>query len=359
MTLQRLFTTSALACALAIGAFAPGGTASASEEVTLFTFETLANDPLMEDYVAKYGAKPNTAVFADEDEAFAKMQAGYAPDVMGPCSYEFERWKEAGLLQPIDVTKLKSWASIAPVLKQIPGAMKSETEAWFVPQYFAQTSITYRKDLAPEYAAAENWKILFDPKYAGKIAVLEGVDDTVTLVAKAFGIDPYAMTPEQWEEVQTKLREVVANDALVTTDQTTIAQGLQSGSLVAAITWSDSWATLRNEKVDVGFMTQPDVGRFTYVCGFVMHKDVPEDRKEKVYTLIDSGLSNTAAHYLVNEYSNGSANAEAMKTLTDEEVATSGLSKDVEAFLKQGVFQVRLPNKDAIVQAWSEIRAGL
>jgi len=189
--------------------FAPA--AAQDGEVTLFTFETLANDPLLTEYVAKYGAKPNTAVFADEDEAFAKMRAGYAPDVMGPCSYEFGRWQEAGLLQPIDVTKLKYWPVIAQTLKTIPGAMADETHAWFVPQYWAQTSVTYRKDLAPEYAANESWKILFDPKYQGKVAALEGVDDTVTLVAKSMGIDPYKMSDEQWTEVQGKLRELVAN----------------------------------------------------------------------------------------------------------------------------------------------------
>ena len=326
-------------------------------EVTLFTFETLANDPLLSEYVAQYNSKPNTAVFADEDEAFAKMRAGYVPDVMGPCSYEFGRWQEAGMLQPIDVTKLKYWPVIAPMLKKIPGAMIDDTHAWFVPQYWAQTSITYRKDLAPDYAANESWNILFDPNFKGKIAALEGVDDTVTLVARSMGIDPYAMSDEQWTQVQEKLRELVANDAMVTTDQSTIAQGLTSGDLVAAITWSDSWATLKNEGVDVGFMSPAETGRFTYVCGFVIHKDAKN--LDKAYALIDSGLSEDAARYLVTEYSNGSANVEAMAKLTDEELEESGLPRDVEAFLSNGTFQVRLPNKDGIIKAWADIRAGL
>ncbi len=54
---------------------------------------------------ARYGEKPATTIFADEDEAFAKMRAGFKPDVMGPCYYEFPRWKEAGLLAPIDTSK--------------------------------------------------------------------------------------------------------------------------------------------------------------------------------------------------------------------------------------------------------------
>ncbi|HRK70078.1 MAG TPA: extracellular solute-binding protein [Micropepsaceae bacterium] len=363
MNLNRMLrgtamATGALALAGLVGLTALNQGAQAQEDgnITLFTFENLVNPPLTAEYKAKYGVEPNTVVFADEDEAFAKMRANFTPDLMGPCSYEFERWKEAGLLQPIDVTKLKYWDSIPPSLKTIPGMMASETTAWFVPQYWASTSITYRRDLAPEYAENQSFDILWDPKYQGRVAGLEGVDDTVTLTAKAMGFDPYNLTPEQWAQVQEKLRALVANARFITSDQTSIAQGLASGEIVAAITWSDSWAALKNDGVDVGFMNPP-AGMFTYVCGFVVHKDATE--LDRIYTLIDSGLSQAAAEYLVSEYSNGSANAAAMAALPADMVANAGLPADVDAFLASGTFQIRLPNKDEIIKAWTEIRAGL
>ena len=36
-----------------------------------------------------------------------------------------------------------------------------------------------------------------------------------------------------------------------------------------------------------------------------------------------------------------------------------GLTRDVETFLKSGIFQRRLKNKDRIVNDWTDIRAGL
>jgi hypothetical protein len=36
-----------------------------------------------------------------------------------------------------------------------------------------------------------------------------------------------------------------------------------------------------------------------------------------------------------------------------------GIPRDVDTFLKSGIFQRRLKNKDEIVNAWTEIRAGL
>ncbi|MBI1239104.1 MAG: extracellular solute-binding protein [Alphaproteobacteria bacterium] len=352
MTFMK-YLTSATAVALVAGAAAVPAHA---ENITYFTFESLADDPLLALYVEKYGEKPNVKIFADEDEAFTSMLAGYKPDLMGPCSYEFERWREAGLLQPIDVTKLAFWDKIAPSLKNIPGAMKSETEAWFVPQYWASTSVTFRTDLAPEYVDKPSWGILWDPKYKGRVSAIEGVDDTVTLTAKHMGLDPYNLSPEQWEQVQVKLRELVANSRVVSSDQTTIAQGLASGELVAAITWSDSYGTLKSENVPVGFM-QPPGGVFNYVCGYVVHKEATE--WERLYTLMDAGLTNEAALHLVENYSNGSANVEAMAAIPQETLDAAGLIADVDAYLATGTFQVRMPNKDEVVKSWTEIRAGL
>ena len=74
---------------------------------TLFQWEDYVDAPFLAEYVKAYGEKPSTVIFPDEDEAFAKMKTGFRPDVMGPCYYEFPRWQEAGLLQPIDTGKLK------------------------------------------------------------------------------------------------------------------------------------------------------------------------------------------------------------------------------------------------------------
>ena len=90
-------------------------------QVTLFQWEDYNADPFLAGYEARYGKKPATMIFADEDEAFAKMRAGFKPDVMGPCYYEFPRWREAGLLKPIDTSKLKNWNKLSPTLRELPG----------------------------------------------------------------------------------------------------------------------------------------------------------------------------------------------------------------------------------------------
>src|SRR5579859_1877528 len=205
---------------------------AAAQPATLFQWEDYMNQPFIADYEKRYGEKPNIAMFADEDEAFAKMRAGYHPDVMGPCYYEFPRWQEAGLLAPIDVTRLKNWNKLSPTLRNLPGISAGPGKVWFVPHYWGNTSLTVRTDLAPEYAKSQSWDILFDPKYKGRVSVMDGADDVVPFVAHMIGIDAYHMSEADWVKVQAKLHELVPQLRFVSADNTALAQGLASGEIV-------------------------------------------------------------------------------------------------------------------------------
>jgi len=282
-----------IACAAFVTLLAASAQAA---PVTLFQWEDYMDPPFLADYEARFHEKPNVSIFADEDEAFAKMRAGYRPDVMGPCYYEFPRWQEAGLLQPIDTTKLKNWNKISPTLRNLPGIAAGPNKVWFVPHYWGNTSVTFRTDLAPEYAKSQSWNILFDPKYKGRVSVLDGVDDTVPFIARMIGVDAYTMNPVQWQAVQAKLRALIAQTRFVSSDDTQLAQGLASGEIVAAMSWRVTYASLHKEGKPVAFMN-PKGGMFTYVCGLVMHKD-PSD-EARALALIDSSISDQAAAYTI------------------------------------------------------------
>ncbi|HEY1837818.1 MAG TPA: extracellular solute-binding protein [Rhizomicrobium sp.] len=358
MSFARMAAAAMALCALCIltGCNRHALTTADNNKPTLFEFEDYMDPPFLAAYKARYKETPNVSIYADEDEAFAKMRTGYSPDVMGPCFYEFPRWKEAGLIQPIDTTKLSNWNKLSPTLRNLPGIDAGPNKVWFVPQYWGNTSVTFRTDLAPEYVGHPSWKILFDPKYKGRISVLDGVDDTVPFIAHMIGVDAYHMAPDQWEKVQDKLREVVQQTRTITSDDTDLAQGLASGEIVAAMTWRITYATLHREGKPVAYMNPPG-GIFTYVCGLVMHKDTKN--VAKALALIDSGLSDEASQYMIDHIGDMPANEAILSKLPDKTFEDLGLNRDVEKLLKSGIFQQRLRNKEEIVNAWTEIRSGL
>jgi spermidine/putrescine transport system substrate-binding protein len=329
---------------------------SSSGPVTLFQWQDYMEPPFLADYQKAYSEKPAITIFADEDEAFSKMRAGFKPDVMGPCYYEFPRWKEAGLLQPIDTSKLKNWNKISPTLRNLPVISAGPGKVWFVPHYWGNTSLTIRTDLAPEYAKSQSWDILFDPKYKGRVSVLDGVDDTVPFIAHMIGINAYDMSEADWAKVQAKLRELVPHLRFVSSDDTALAQGLASGEVVAAMSWRETFAALNREHKPVAYLNPPG-GIFTYVCGLVMHKN--PSNEAKALALIDSSLSDDAAVYTITHIGNAPANTQAMAKVPDSIFINLGIQRDLETFLKSGIFQRRLKDKKKIVSAWTEIRSGI
>jgi spermidine/putrescine transport system substrate-binding protein len=240
-------------------------------------------------------------------------------------------------------------------LRNLPGIDAGNGRVWFVPHYWGNTSVTIRTDLAPEYAQSQSWDILFDPRYKGRVAVLDGVDDVIPMIAHMIGVDAYTMSEADWRRVQAKLRQLLPQLRFVSSDATALTQGLASGELVAAMSWRTTFAALNKEGKPVAYL-EPRGGMFTYVCGLTMHAGANE---EKALALIDSALSDGAARHSIEDIGDEPSNEVALKQVPDAVFQNLHLSRDVESFLKSGIFQRRLKDKEKLVNAWAEMRAGI
>jgi spermidine/putrescine-binding protein len=168
--------------------------AGSDDHPTVFTWEGWEVPELHQPYIGKHGQSPNFAIFGDEEEAFAKMRAGFKVDLTQPCSYKVPIWKDAGILQPMDPSRLSNWSDIIPALKTIPGTFDGDKQ-YFIPTDWGLTSVLYRADLAPEYVGNETWGMLWDPKYKGRLSMADSLIDGVMVAAIYIGAkDPFNMT---------------------------------------------------------------------------------------------------------------------------------------------------------------------
>ena len=137
-----------------------------AEEAHLYTWVDQDDVPFIQYYIDKYGAEPKTSVFEDEDEAFAKLRAGYSADVYGPCSYEIPRWRDAGLIQPIDVSKIEHWEKIPASLRNMPGVYdKNQLNKELSILLVTSAKHSLRMSLALEKKGFKVKKYIFNNKY--------------------------------------------------------------------------------------------------------------------------------------------------------------------------------------------------
>ena len=81
MRKSRLLVGALAALAVAVAFFGAyrlmnSGPKLAADTPVLFQWEDYVDQPFLADYRSRYGETPQTAIYADEDEAFAKLRAG-------------------------------------------------------------------------------------------------------------------------------------------------------------------------------------------------------------------------------------------------------------------------------------------
>ena len=83
-------------------------------ELIIFDWSGYEEPDFHPDYVEKHGDSPTFTFFGDEDEAFEKLRSGFKADLGHPCSQSVVKWREAGLLQPLDTSKIAGWNDLIP-----------------------------------------------------------------------------------------------------------------------------------------------------------------------------------------------------------------------------------------------------
>ncbi|MGH8614204.1 MAG: ABC transporter substrate-binding protein, partial [Gammaproteobacteria bacterium] len=144
--------------------------------------------------------------FAEDAEAYAKLQTGFAADVVHPCNSWWGLYVENGLVQPIDTSKLSNWSGVHQELAELG---KFDGQQYFVPWEWGYESILVRTDLVAE--VPDSWIDLWDPQYAGHVALWDSGEASFVMAAVSMGVDPYEATAEQREQIKQRLIELKPN----------------------------------------------------------------------------------------------------------------------------------------------------
>ena len=354
---RRQFAQLLAGLGVAVTSTAYGGrmALAADEQPTFFTWATMDVPDFFPTYVEKHGEPPQFAVFGDQDEAILKVRGGYKPDVVYPQSYTIRRWHEAGLVEPIDTAKLSNWNDIFASLRGLDGVQIDGETVW-VPTDWGLSSVLVRTDLAPEYAEAETWDILWDAKYSGRLAALDSMADAVGAAALHVGVNAYNMSNDDVAKVRAALVEQRPLLRFYSNDPTTMQQALTSGEIVAANTWNDSYVTMKAQGLPVRYM-RPKQGIMAWVGGLSIVKGTPH--RDLAHQVIDAYLDRKARAFGMSQYGYGSATAGGFAEVDDATLERLDLPRNPEELLANSVVQVPMKDQNAIQKMFEEVKQGM
>lgn len=327
-----------------------------SEHPTFFGWAGYDDENLFPAYIEQHGSSPEFAFWGDEEEGLAKVRGGYTPDVVFPCNYKIQKWVDAGVLEPIDLSLLSHWPDVLQSLHDVPGSTIGDDRYW-VPIDWGLTSVTYRTDLAPEYVGNETWEILWDPKYKGQTAVFDSLVDGVVIAGIVAGLEnPFDYsTQDSLDAIRPRLKSLTENLRFYSNDPTTLEQGLASGELVAATTWNESIVRLKGQGLPVAFMN-PKEGAMTWVCGLSIVKGAPH--RERAHEIINAFLDPRSRVYEMEAFGYGAATVSAFDMIDEATLTALGLSKNPEEILSAGIYQQPIAGQGALQALFEEVKSG-
>ena len=153
---------------------------------------------------------------------------------------------ELGYLQNFDKSALPNFEkNLVSNLKEPSYDPNREFSA---PWQSGMTGIIVRKDLAPEVKSICD---LFDPKYKGKVEMLNELRDTVPLVMKCLGIDPSEADEADWMKAIDKIKEATESGQIRRFTGNDYGADLTSGNAVAVIGWSGDAVQLQADNPNI------------------------------------------------------------------------------------------------------------
>lgn len=330
--------------------------AAAEVDVTVFTWADYDAAGFHQKFIDKHGASPAFSIFGESEEALQKLIGGFQADVLHPCTSDVRRWNDAGLLKPIDTSRIEQWENLFPSLTKIRG-IEIDGAFYHMPWDWGNESILYRTDLVdiPE----ESLSLMLDERYQGKLAMFDSVDSMTGLAGKLIAAkDPFDMTDAEIKQSFGVWKKIQANLRFYWTDNTQLQQALDSGEIVAGWAWNEAVLNLTREGKPVKYM-KPKEGMFTWVCGLALMKDGPGS-EDQAYDFLNAMLDPGSGKNLIETFGYGHANRKSFDLVDPELVRQMGLA-DLDGMLATTNFYDDIPpaTREKLVAMFDQVKAGI
>ncbi len=186
------------------------------------------------------------------EEFFAKMDPLLKQGESGGRSlfvvtdWMVNKMHELGYLQNFDKSALPNFEKNLVSNLQHPDF--DPNREFSAPWQSGMTGLIVNKELAPDVHSVCD---LFDPKYKGKVEMLNELRDTVPLVMKCEGVDPNKASEDQWMAAIDKIGAAAESGQIRRFTGNDYGADLTNGNAVAVIGWSGDAVQLQADNPDL------------------------------------------------------------------------------------------------------------
>jgi spermidine/putrescine-binding protein len=325
--------------------------AELSGKLTVFAYE----DGLVPEAIGGFedanpGLKVEKAAFSTNDEAVAKMRAGFNPDIVNVCVEETSRMVKLGLLQPLDTSRITDWDSIVPALQTIDGVV-IDGEVYMVPTTGGTAGIVYNPKEVPQ--GIPSWKALFeDTSLKGRITLEDSAATVIPIAALALGYtDPFHLTDDDLDRIEEYLLAHKSQVRAFFSGDADFLNLYKTGEVVGGFAWHDYKVTAERNGVPAEYVV-PTEGQLAWVCGYGIAKG--SENLDAAYAALNWYNSTEPQAFYAENYTYWVFNQKTLEVLPQETIDAIGLDKPEQ--LQQAIPLVIPDNYDRWLRVFQKLK---
>ena len=238
-----------------------------TRELNLYFWSNYIAPETIRKFEERTGAKVNLDVYDSAEALLSKMLAGNPGyDVICPPTYTLAPLIRAGALAELDHDRLTHMGGAAP---EFIGQDWDPGNRYSVPYLWGITGIASDSRRVP---AVDSWKALLDPRWKGKILMLDDAREAIAFGALLIGADPNTRDPETLDRIR---KILIDQKPLVRAyDSASFDDAVLSGEVALAQSWSGQIAKIMKEAPWVRF-TIPKEGAMLFVDNLAIPRSAP------------------------------------------------------------------------------------
>jgi len=332
----------------------PSDPASITGTIRLYSYEDGYDAEYMKSFHEKY---PNitleTAGFGSNEEAIAKIQAGFEADVINTCVDEGAlEAVQKGVYAPLDTARLESWDKLWPVMKEMPG-VTVDGKFYVVPVDAGTAGLIYNADKIT--TPPDSWTAMFDPQYKNRVSLQDNAVTAIDIGALVNGIsDPLNMDAAQLETVKKYLMDNRSQFRTLWEDQGEVSSQFKSGEIDLASGYTNIVKDLQAADVNVEFAVAKE-GQMLWTCGYGISPDIADENVDAAYALLNWYTSMPAQIFAATNWYYMPSNEDIIDAVTPEVRKDAQL--DMLFDLDNAIPASPPKDRAAWVEAWTEVKA--
>jgi len=175
-----------------------------SEEMVLYDWEGDMPESVLNAFTQEYDIKVTYMIYESQEAAIDMLKAGKVYDVVVMESRFIPLLANQGLLAEIDYRHIPNFKNISANFRDL---IYDPDNRYSIPYNWGTTGLVVRSDLVPE--PVTRWADLWDPRYAGKVAIWGGqIREVIALTLKSMGYSANSEDPAQLEMALVRLLEI-------------------------------------------------------------------------------------------------------------------------------------------------------